>query len=427
MYVQNFSNMNMNMPSALPLDTYIDKISSSDIRTSSTGYKDKSLSSLKEPTVSDFLAKKSLSFSPEQITCICETLQQSGDIDKLGRFLWSLPENDVLNGHEAVLRAKAVVAFYRGTYRELYNILESHNFDVKHHAELQHMWFQAHYNEAAKIRGRSLGAVDKYRLRKKYPLPKTIWDGEETVYCFKEKSRNALKDSYERNRYPTPDEKKNLSKKTGLTLTQVSNWFKNRRQRDRTPQQRSEIMSCENTSQFVHPSISPSTSSMYLYPGSQPPHHHHHHHHHYHHNHHHHLNTINLNMKIVPPVAASPTASNYLFPNVNSNSIEDAQSYNRNCSSTSTNSSCSSFSNISCNNNNLNNNCNMLDNQVIKKEDNAILDSLYDEMNYPPPNYYTNNSSYQLPEQAYLHNTNSSVAPGSYYAPSGFLKNCGDN
>lgn len=40
------------------------------------------------------------------------------------------------------------------------------------------------------------------------------------------------------NRYPTPEEKKMLAKKTGLTLTQVSNWFKNRRQRDRTPQSR---------------------------------------------------------------------------------------------------------------------------------------------------------------------------------------------
>jgi hypothetical protein len=36
-------------------------------------------------------------------------------------------------------------------------------------------------------------------------------------------------------RYPTPDEKRQLAKRTGLTLTQVSNWFKNRRQRDRTP------------------------------------------------------------------------------------------------------------------------------------------------------------------------------------------------
>ena len=72
-------------------------------------------------------------------------------------------------------------------------------------------------------------------MRRKFPLPKTIWDGEETVYCFKEKSRAALKEIYKRNKYPTPEEKKNLAKQTGLTLVQVSNWFKNRRQRDRTP------------------------------------------------------------------------------------------------------------------------------------------------------------------------------------------------
>lgn len=125
----------------------------------------------------------------------------------------------------------------RNAFHELYAILESQSFDTKHHVPLQQLWFKAHYLEAEKVRGRSLGAVDKYRLRKKYPLPKTIWDGEETVYCFKEKSRNALKDCYLKNRYPTPDEKRDLARRTGLTLTQVSNWFKNRRQRDRTPQQ----------------------------------------------------------------------------------------------------------------------------------------------------------------------------------------------
>ncbi len=196
------------------------------------------LAFFREPTVSDFLSKKSPSFSTEQVTCICETLQQSGDIDKLERFLWSLPHNESLNRHETVLRAKAIVAFYRCAFHELYAILENHNFDPKYHNELQQMWYKAHYIEAEKIRGRDLGAVDKYRLRKKFPLPKTIWDGEETVYCFKEKSRTTLKESYLRNKYPTPDEKRNLAKKTGLTLTQVSNWFKNRRQRDRTPQQK---------------------------------------------------------------------------------------------------------------------------------------------------------------------------------------------
>ncbi|XP_050680388.1 homeobox protein SIX2-like [Leptidea sinapis] len=178
-----------------------------------------------------------LNFSPEQVQCMCEALQQKGDIEKLAAFLWSLPENQLLCGHETVLRARALVAYHSGIYQELYAILETHTFPPKHHSTLQTLWFKAHYKEAEKVRGRPLGAVDKYRLRKKYPLPKTIWDGEETVYCFKEKSRNALKDCYYRNRYPTPDEKRALAQKTGLTLTQVSNWFKNRRQRDRTPQQ----------------------------------------------------------------------------------------------------------------------------------------------------------------------------------------------
>ena len=87
--------------------------------------------------------------------------------------------------------------------------------------------------EAEKLRGRPLGAVGKYRIRRKYPLPRTIWDGEETSYCFKEKSRQVLREWYNHNPYPSPREKRELSEATGLTTTQVSNWFKNRRQRDR--------------------------------------------------------------------------------------------------------------------------------------------------------------------------------------------------
>ncbi|XP_013199197.2 homeobox protein SIX1 [Amyelois transitella] len=188
--------------------------------------------------------RRCLNFNSEQVQCVCEALQQKGDIEKLAAFLWSLPTSELLRGNETVLRARALVAYHRGVFQELYAILEAHTFPPRHHNALQDLWFKAHYDEAEKVRGRPLGAVDKYRLRKKYPLPKTIWDGEETVYCFKEKSRNALKDCYYRNRYPTPDEKRALAKKTGLTLTQVSNWFKNRRQRDRTPQQpnRSEML-----------------------------------------------------------------------------------------------------------------------------------------------------------------------------------------
>ncbi|KAM9147847.1 homeobox protein SIX4 isoform 1-T1 [Pangshura tecta] len=176
-----------------------------------------------------------LAFSPDHVACVCEALQQGGNLDRLARFLWALPQSDLLRGNESLLKARALVAFHQGIYPELYSILEGHSFDSSSHPLLQELWYKARYTEAERARGRPLGAVDKYRLRRKFPLPRTIWDGEETVYCFKEKSRNALKELYKQNRYPSPAEKRHLAKITGLSLTQVSNWFKNRRQRDRNP------------------------------------------------------------------------------------------------------------------------------------------------------------------------------------------------
>ncbi|KAE8744195.1 hypothetical protein FOCC_FOCC009115 [Frankliniella occidentalis] len=175
----------------------------------------------------------SFGFTQEQVACVCEVLQQSGNIERLGRFLWSLPACDKLHKNESVLKAKAIVAFHRGNFKDLYRLLESHQFSPHNHPKLQALWLKAHYVEAEKLRGRPLGAVGKYRVRRKFPLPRTIWDGEETSYCFKEKSRSVLRDWYQHNPYPSPREKRELAEATGLTTTQVSNWFKNRRQRDR--------------------------------------------------------------------------------------------------------------------------------------------------------------------------------------------------
>ncbi|KAI3354249.1 hypothetical protein L3Q82_018782 [Scortum barcoo] len=201
--------------------------------------------------------KSALSFSTDQVSCLCEALLQAGNVDRLWRFLSTIPpSSELLRGNETLLKAQALVAFHREEFKELYAILESHDFHPSNHGFLQDLYLKARYKEAERSRGRSLGAVDKYRLRKKFPLPKTIWDGEETVYCFKEKSRNALKECYKSNRYPTPDEKKNLAKATGLSLTQVSNWFKNRRQRDRTPSgthsKRQDRHHCTHTHTHTH-------------------------------------------------------------------------------------------------------------------------------------------------------------------------------
>lgn len=55
--------------------------------------------------------------------------------------------------------ARAIVAYHRGLYHELYSLLESHCFTPKLHSELQSLWFQAHYKEQEKVRGRPLGKL----------------------------------------------------------------------------------------------------------------------------------------------------------------------------------------------------------------------------------------------------------------------------
>ncbi|ROT85217.1 optix [Penaeus vannamei] len=183
------------------------------------------------------VALPSLSFTAAQVAAVCETLEESGDMERLGRFLWSLPVAHPhlhdLNKHEAVLRARALVAFHVGNFRELYAILESQRFSKPSHARLQALWLEAHYQEAERLRGRPLGPVDKYRVRKKFPFPRTIWDGEQKTHCFKERTRSLLREWYLQDPYPNPSKKRELASATGLTPTQVGNWFKNRRQRDR--------------------------------------------------------------------------------------------------------------------------------------------------------------------------------------------------
>ncbi|XP_069562475.1 SIX homeobox 9 [Brachyistius frenatus] len=178
-----------------------------------------------------------MTFTAEQVICVCEVLLQSGRIDHLVGFLRTLPplSSSVCSGElESVLKAKAAVAFHQGRFSDLYTLLEGFPFSPRSHPLLQQLWLRAHYMEAEGQRGRPLGAVGKYRVRRRFPLPHTIWDGEETSYCFKEKSRTLLREWYHHNPYPSTREKRELAAATGLTTTQVSNWFKNRRQRDRT-------------------------------------------------------------------------------------------------------------------------------------------------------------------------------------------------
>ena len=52
------------------------------------------------------LALPGLCFSATQIASVCETLEETGDIERLARFLWSLPACEHLHKNESVLKVR---------------------------------------------------------------------------------------------------------------------------------------------------------------------------------------------------------------------------------------------------------------------------------------------------------------------------------
>ncbi len=123
---------------------------------------------------------------------------------------------------DQVLISTVELCFHRGDYPRLYGILRKHKFAPLYHAYLQNLWYQAHYTEAEATRKRALGPVEKHRIRRKFPPPRTIWDGEATLYCFKERTRKALLHLFSVTRYPNIEQKLEIISTTGLSMTQVS-------------------------------------------------------------------------------------------------------------------------------------------------------------------------------------------------------------
>uniref|UniRef100_A0A915P350 Homeobox domain-containing protein n=1 Tax=Meloidogyne floridensis TaxID=298350 RepID=A0A915P350_9BILA len=105
-------------------------------------------------------------------------------------------------------------------------LISESKFEVSHHSDLVKLWYNAKYEEDRNKKLKELVPVDKYRIRKKNPPPRSIWDGDELIYSFR-------KEYYNQNIYPNSEEKRELERKSGLTNTQISNWFKNRRQRSK--------------------------------------------------------------------------------------------------------------------------------------------------------------------------------------------------
>ena len=71
-------------------------------------------------------------FGADQVARVCETLEQSGDVERLARFLWSLPSDahvrTELDRHESIVRARALVAYHAGNFADLFRLLETFRF-----------------------------------------------------------------------------------------------------------------------------------------------------------------------------------------------------------------------------------------------------------------------------------------------------------
>ena len=139
---------------------------------------------------------------------------------------------DLIAENSALITAREMLA--DGLFNEVLDFISHTNQPERLHEQFQEIWLQTIYQRASKQRkGKNLNAVDRYRLRKRHPYPSTIWNGDVARHLFKESARSVLQEFYEKNPYPSPEEKRELARQAKLSYCQVSNFFKNKRGRQR--------------------------------------------------------------------------------------------------------------------------------------------------------------------------------------------------
>nr|XP_060614287.1 homeobox protein SIX6-like [Anolis sagrei ordinatus] len=195
-------------------------------------------------------------FSPSQVARVCEALQETGEFERLARFLWSLPPSLAFRPPEALACGAHATC---------------HDLEMLGGPLPAATWLAPYCSQAGPYHLEPLGSLchgEKFTAgflpdplppaQKKNPgLPReSAQDNEQKANGFKERTRNLLREWYLQDPYPNPSRKRHLAQATGLTPTQVGNWFKNRRQRDRAASAKHRLQKelCIQTKESLLPS-----------------------------------------------------------------------------------------------------------------------------------------------------------------------------
>ncbi|KAJ7307385.1 hypothetical protein JRQ81_009400 [Phrynocephalus forsythii] len=204
-------------------------------------------------------------FSPTQVARVCEALQASGEFERLARFLWSLPPSLALrhppDGPGCAHTPCRDLEVFGGPLAPASWLAPYSTQAGGYHLDP----FRA-LQPGERFAGHTPGRLP---ARKKPPgVPRDATpEREQKANGFKERTRNLLREWYLQDPYPNPSRKRHLAQATGLTPTQVGNWFKNRRQRDRAASAKHRLQK-DPSSQPRDSVPAPKTESVNGTPGS---------------------------------------------------------------------------------------------------------------------------------------------------------------
>ena len=147
-----------------------------------------------------------------------------------------LEQTQLMYAEDAVLHKNSLAAQFlvsNNQFAQFFEFVTTSQFRRQDHAGVQQLWQHCLYTQHAASKTTPLTAVDRHRLRKRFPFPGSIWNGESTSYNRKQSARRALAQAFELDQYPGNDHKKQLAEMCEMDYLQVCNWFKNRRMREK--------------------------------------------------------------------------------------------------------------------------------------------------------------------------------------------------